>query len=73
MNELNLQNPDFLKHIISIDVNNHRILINVFFNDKKSYYLISRNNLMDNYQVWQVLGLQLDLISFNDLKILNHE
>lgn len=67
MNELNLQNPHFIQHIISMNVNNYRTLIN-FVNDKKSYYLISRNNFIDNHQVWQPLGMQRDLTSFSDLK-----
>jgi hypothetical protein len=66
MNELNLQNPHFLRNVIMADVNNHRIFIH-FIYDKKSYYLISKNNVMDNYQVWQTLTTQRELISFNDL------
>jgi hypothetical protein len=69
MNELNLQNPDFLKNIISIDLNYHRILIH-FLHGNEDFYLFSRKNVMDNYQVWHPLGLKMNLISFNDLKFL---
>jgi hypothetical protein len=72
MNELNLQNPEFLGNVIMIDVNNVRTLILILY-DKKNHYLVSVNNVMDNYQVWQPLGIPRDLISFNDLKILRDE
>ena len=72
MNELNLQNPDFLKCINSINVNNHRVQIHFLYGNE-DFYLFSRKNVMDNYQVWHFLGLQMKLISFNDLKIFRDE
>jgi hypothetical protein len=72
MNELNLQNPDFLQNIMGINLNHHHIIIH-FLHGNEDLCLISGNNVMDNYQVWQTLTTQRELISFNDLKILRDE
>jgi hypothetical protein len=72
MNELNLQNPYFLRNVIRVDINKYRIKIN-YKTVIRTYTLLSFNRALDKHQIWQPLGQTKKLISFNDLKILNHE
>lgn len=69
MNELNLQNPEFLEIIIAINIDENRICIEVSSSGIWSTTLMSLNNVFDPVQYW-INDERDDITTFKELE--NH-
>mgnify|MGYP006934448055 CR=1 FL=1 len=65
MNELNLQNPEFLRCIRDVNLDNNKISIIISFREI-IMFLDSYNKIFDNVQIWQTKFF-VQVKSFNEL------
>ena len=65
MNELNLQNPEFLRCIRDVNLDNNKISIIISFREIIMFF-DSYNKIFDNVQIWQTKFF-VQVKSFNEL------
>lgn len=67
MNDLNLQNPEFLFYVNRVKIRYAKVSVVVQI-ESEVLVLMTKNYILDNYQIWNGAHLESDeLVSFTDL------